>query len=111
MDGKNPPQVRLAKDDDLIQAFAAERANQAFGMTILPWRVKRNWPVADAHRPDPGGEEAPVGPIIIADQVTQRRALRERFGNLLGQPLSRRAAGHLDPHQLPPAMAQDQKGE
>jgi hypothetical protein len=34
--GKNPSQVRLAKDNDLIQAFAAKRANQAFGVTVLP---------------------------------------------------------------------------
>jgi hypothetical protein len=36
MDGKNPPQVRLAKDNDFIQAFAAQRANQSFGYAILP---------------------------------------------------------------------------
>jgi hypothetical protein len=27
--GKDPPQVRLAKDDDVIQAFAAQRARRS----------------------------------------------------------------------------------
>jgi hypothetical protein len=82
IDGKNPSQVRLAKDNDFIEAFAAECANQTRGMTILPWRARRDWPVADAHRPDPGGEDAPVadhyrGSGNLATSPT------ETLGNLL----------------------------
>jgi hypothetical protein len=39
--------VHFAKDNGLIEAFAAERANQAFGMTVLPGRARANRPVAD----------------------------------------------------------------
>src|SRR6478736_3852288 len=34
--GKNSPQVRLAEDEYLIQALAAQCADQTFGTTILP---------------------------------------------------------------------------
>jgi hypothetical protein len=34
--GKNSPQVRLAEDEHLIKAFAAQRAEQPFGNAILP---------------------------------------------------------------------------
>ena len=35
--GKNSPQVRLAKDDHLVQALATQCANQTFRNAILPW--------------------------------------------------------------------------
>ena len=35
--GKNSPQVRLAEDEHLIQALAAQCADQTFGTAILPW--------------------------------------------------------------------------
>jgi hypothetical protein len=31
-------QVSLAEDDDMIKAFPSDRADQPFGMPILPWR-------------------------------------------------------------------------
>src|SRR5262245_6667414 len=36
---------------------------------------------------------------------------RKGLGDLSGQPLGRRVACHLEPQQLPPAVAQDQKRE
>ena len=34
--GEHVAQVALAKNNDVVQAFAAKRANQAFGYAILP---------------------------------------------------------------------------
>jgi hypothetical protein len=33
-------QMRLAKDDDVVQAFAANGPNQSFGKAVLPWRAR-----------------------------------------------------------------------
>ena len=33
---KNPAQMCLAKDDDVIEAFAADRADQSLPMAVLP---------------------------------------------------------------------------
>jgi hypothetical protein len=34
-------QVPLAEDDDMVETFPPDRANQAFRMAILPWRSRR----------------------------------------------------------------------
>jgi hypothetical protein len=41
-------QVSFAEDDDMIKTFLSDRANQSFRMPILPWRLGRGWPVANA---------------------------------------------------------------
>ena len=33
---KDPPQMGLAKDDDVIEAFAADRADQSLHLPVLP---------------------------------------------------------------------------
>ena len=47
--------------------------NQPFRMAILPWRVGRSWPVANAHRAKPRFEYLAVGAIAIADDVPRPR--------------------------------------
>src|SRR5207302_11000435 len=51
---KNSPQVRLAENQQSVQALAAHGADQAFRMTILPRRSRRDRPVADTHGRHPG---------------------------------------------------------
>ena len=46
--GKNLPQVRLAKDQHLIQALATYGADQTLHIRILPRRSWRDRSVADA---------------------------------------------------------------
>ena len=69
---KNSPQVRLTEDDNMIQAFASQRADQTFSDTILPRRPRRDRPVADAHRGDASGERLSIGPVIITNEVGRR---------------------------------------
>ena len=49
--------------------------------------------------------------VIVAHQVGRRRCPGEGFGDLLRQPLCCRMPGHLEPQQLPPAVAQNQERE
>src|SRR5512139_3573327 len=62
-------QLRLAEHNDLIQAFAAQRADQTFGNAILPWRATCDRPVTDAHRSDTGGENMSIGAVIVTHEV------------------------------------------
>ena len=50
-----------------------------------------------------------VGTVIVAHQISRRRCPGKRLGDLPGQPLGGRIPRHLEPQQLSPAMAQDQK--
>jgi len=52
-------QVPLAEYDDMIETFPSDRANQPFRMSILPWRLGRGWPVANARGAKPRGENSP----------------------------------------------------
>src|SRR6476661_2153859 len=44
------PQMPLAKHDHMIEALASDRADQSFGVTVLPRRSRRCRSVANAHR-------------------------------------------------------------
>jgi hypothetical protein len=44
----NASQVRLAEDEHLIQALAAQCANQTFHIAILPGRSRRDRPIPGA---------------------------------------------------------------
>jgi len=43
----------LAKDNDLVEHFPPERANQPFGICILPWRSRCGWSIVNAVRAKP----------------------------------------------------------
>src|SRR5262245_15423165 len=43
---KDPAQVRLPKDDHVVETFPSDRADQPLRVPILPRRARRNGPVA-----------------------------------------------------------------
>jgi len=47
--GKGPPQMGLAKHDQVVDALPPDRADQAFRIAVLPWRTGRDRLVANAH--------------------------------------------------------------
>jgi hypothetical protein len=67
--GENSPQMRLAEDQHVIQAFPTQCADQTFRNSILPRRSCRNRMIAHTHRLHPTLESVPVGAVIVAHQV------------------------------------------
>jgi hypothetical protein len=106
---KNKPQMRSAKYNDLIKAFAPKRADKTFGNSVLPWRSEADWSVTDAHSPEPAVEYLAIGAVIVTDQILRCRSPGERLGDLPGQPFRRGMPRYLKPQQLSPAMAKDQE--
>src|SRR5262245_11940343 len=96
----------LAEDQNMIQALAPKRADQAFSIRILPGRSRRCWLVANPHRPKSTREGLPVCAIIVAHQIGRRRVPWERLYDLFGQPLRGRIPSYRKPQQLAPAVAQ-----
>jgi len=78
--------VLLAQRHHVVNAPAADGANQSFSKTVLPWRCRRNRFVADAHGPQSAPDNWTVDPVAIADQIAWRPVPRESFGNLLRDP-------------------------
>ena len=94
-----------AEDENVIQAVAPKRSDQAFSIWILPWRSRRYWSVTDTHRPNPAPEGLPVSSIIVAHQIGRSGVPRKCLHDLLRQPLGSRMPGHRKPQQLPPSLA------
>src|SRR5450631_210548 len=90
-------QVPLAKDDDMVKTFPPDRADQPFRMAILPWRLGRGWPVANAHSAKPPGENSAIDRIAIADDVLRRPFPAAGFGELSGHPFGARVCRHPQP--------------
>src|SRR3979490_2281046 len=89
----------LAHDQDMVQAFSPDRADEPFDVSILPGRARRGWSVADTHRPDPLSDDDAVGAISIADQVAGRLVPREALGDLAGDPFRGWVGGDGGPDQ------------
>lgn len=46
---ENLAKMCFARDDDMIQAFSLDRADEPFDVSVLLGRAGRSWPVPDAH--------------------------------------------------------------
>ena len=74
----------LAEDDDIVETFPPDRANQSFRMSVLPWRAWRGWPVPNAHGAKPPGKNFTIDRVAIADDVVRRPFPAAGFDELLG---------------------------
>ena len=61
--------MALAKDHNAIKAFASDRADQAFAVSILPWRARSGWLVPNAHGAKPPFENIAISGVAVADQI------------------------------------------
>jgi hypothetical protein len=81
---KHASQVAFVEHDDEIEAFAANRADDALGEGILPGSARGDDDLANAHALDPALELSTVDGIAIAEQVSGAGLVRERVDDLLG---------------------------
>ena len=69
--------MRLAKDDDVVQAFAANGPNQSFGKTVLPRRARRDRFVPNAHCAEALPYDRAKDAVPVADQVASAPTPKE----------------------------------
>ena len=92
----------LAEHDDVIEAFAADRADQSFDVGILPRRAQRAHHLFDSQILDSSLEHIAIDSIAIALQVARRRVIRKRLDDLLGAPLGRWIGRDIEMHDATP---------
>src|SRR5438270_1027600 len=92
--------VPLAKHDDIVQAFPPDRADQPFGISVLPRRSRRSRPVTNAHRPKAADENITVDSVAVTDDVLRCRFPTIRLHELACDPFSRWVRGCSQPHDL-----------
>ena len=94
-------QMSLPEDEDVIKALPADRADQPFGMAVLPGRSRRCRSVANAHGANAPSERLAIDPIAITDKVLRRVVPADGLSHLPRDPF-----GPWDA-QLPRARACD----
>src|ERR1700693_697574 len=97
---QGPAQMSLTKNDDMIQALAADRPDQPFGKAILPRRGRCGRLVPDAHGAQSARDDAGIDPGAIADEGVRSLIPRKRLRYLTCNPFCGRICCDVDPDQL-----------
>jgi hypothetical protein len=105
--GYNSSQMTLIQDDDMVQTLAAERANKAFAIRILPGRTR-----CRDHFLYPQARQAATRlvaeyTVAIPDQITRRRLEGEGLPQLLTNPRSGRRRRNVEVNDPPAFMAEN----
>src|ERR1700738_4252565 len=107
---QNSAQMRLAQDNDVVQALAPDRSDQPLGKAILPRRGRCGRLVPDAHGAQSAVDDAAIDPIPIADEVTRSLIPRKCLRYLTCNPFGRRICCDVDPDQVSAVEPDDDEG-
>ncbi|MCC8957674.1 hypothetical protein H8B02_30860 [Bradyrhizobium sp. Pear77] len=62
-------QMAFAEYRDMINSLSADRTDQPFSISVLPWRASRGRPIANAHESKSSDEDLTIGPIQVMDEI------------------------------------------
>ena len=79
-------QMPLAEHDHMIEAFASDRADQSFSVTVLPRRSRRCRSVANAYRANAARKCLAVNTVAITNEVVRHRFPPAGLADLPGDP-------------------------
>ena len=79
-------QVTLIEDDDVIKTFAADRADDALDIGVLPWRSRCSDDLLDRHRLNTIAEGLTIRRFAVSQQKTRCGVPGKGLGDLAGQP-------------------------
>ena len=89
-------QVTLAEDDNVIQAFTADRTDQSLDIWILPGRSRGSGDLRDAHRANAMAECRAIRFIPVPQQIARCSVPWKGLGHLAGKPILRGIWGDLE---------------
>src|SRR5262245_26011901 len=89
-------QMLLADNNNMVEAFPADRADQTLRISVLPWRACRGRMIANAKRANASDEYAAVTSIPIADQIPWELLPATGRGQLVGKPFRRWVCGDAE---------------
>src|SRR6202051_2431941 len=107
---KNPAQMFLAQDNDVVQTLTPDRSDQPFGKAVLPRRGRCNWLVSDTHGTQSARDDSAVDSISISDHIARSAIPRKSLGDLTCNPLRCRVGCDADPDEVPTIEAHDDEG-
>src|SRR6478672_12574372 len=104
---QNKTQMPLANYDHVIQAFASDRADQSFGIAVLPRRSRRCRSVANAHRANAPRKCLAVDAVAIANEVIRHRLPPASLADLPSDPFRGRRPCDANPKDSSAVMSED----
>ena len=107
--GQNLAEVLLIEDNDVVQTFAANRANYPFDHWILPRRSRGDELLFQPQALDSVHKIRAIDSISIAEKITRRDSVGESFDYLLSRPKSRGRFGDIEMQDFATLMGEDQK--
>src|SRR5215813_2949563 len=102
-----PTQMPFTNDQDMIQAFPSECADEPFDIGVLPRRSGCRRTVPNSHCSDPVQKNLTIESVIVADQVRWRGIPREGLDDLSRQPFGRWMSRYVEPEQLAAPVTDD----
>src|SRR5262245_28426171 len=93
--GEGSAQMPLAQHDEVVETVAADGADKALHVRILPGRLGRNQYLFDPQVLDAVPKVLAVDAVAITKKITGRLIIRKRLGHLPGDPDGRRMIGHM----------------
>ena len=103
--------MRLVPDEEVVEALAADRADEPFHEGILPGCAGGDPNLSNAHARDSLGEPLVVNRISIAQEIPRRRVVRERLDELPSGPESRRMVRDVEVEEFAAVMPEGDEDE
>ena len=101
------PGVGLAKDDDVVEQFAPQGADDALTVRVLPGRTRGRDDLLDAHGRESRGDGVAVDAIPGAMEEARRGVEGEGLAELLARPRGSRVRGDRDVADAAAAVLED----
>src|SRR5213080_4955729 len=89
-------QVTVAQDDDVIQAFTANRTNQSLDIWVLPGRSRGSDDLRNAHRANAITECRAIRFVPVPQQIARCSVPGKGLGHLAGKPALRGIWGDFE---------------
>jgi hypothetical protein len=99
--------MALVDHNYMVQALAANRADDSLDVCILPGRSWRRNDLRDPHSPSPLLKAFPVRRVAVSQEVAWRGIPRKCLGDLAGEPTCGRMLGDIQMQNLPSRVAED----
>src|SRR5665647_150646 len=100
----------LIENDNVIETFAPDRANDSLDISILPGRSWRGNNFVDSHRLNVIAEPLTVRCVTIPQQIAGRGVPRKRLGYLACEPVLGWMSGNIEVNDLSSIVAKDDHG-
>ena len=108
---EDPAKMAFEEDKQMVQALAADTAEEAFTDGIGPWRVERSREHLDPAGSNQASDQGTVLAVIVTHQIPRLLSKRRGLLQLLGDPRIGWMPGHSDMHNFARAELDDDEGK